>query len=428
MLFKNISLLDENFELQKDVCVRVDGQYITEIARDILPAENEEVISGKSKLLMSGFYNVHMHIPMALMRGYGENLPLDRWLNEKIFPFEDKLNPKYVYNASVLAIAEMIKYGTVSASDMYFFSDEIAKAVAETGFQANISRCIACFDDCDLDLLESFAQTKRLFEDYDGYDNNRIITDTSLHAEYTCSRRIVEQVSQYTNKVGARMQIHLSETQKEQSECLKRHGMTPAEFFDSCGAFESPVTAAHCVWVTDSDIALMAEKGVTAAHCPVSNLKLASGVAPIQKLMKNGVNVALGTDGVASNNNADMLEELKLAAMLHKGVMRDSMLVSAKQALIMATINGAKAQGRSGCGAVKEGNCANLIMMDLNAANMQPVYDAASNVVFSADPGNIVMTMVRGRILYLNGEYKTIDIEKAIYEVNKCKDEILGSM
>lgn len=427
MLFKNISLLDENFQLVENTDLLTEGAFIKKIGRDI-HCPGEEVKDGKNKLLMSGFYNTHMHIPMSLMRGYGENLPLDRWLNDKIFPFEDRLCDDYAYSASVLQIAEMIKYGTVSVSDMYFFCGAIAKACAESGIYANLSRCVTCFDDSDLKNLASFNEEKSLREEYDGFDNGRILIDTSLHAEYTCSEKIVRQMSEYSEGIGSRMQIHLSETQKEQEECIKRHGKTPAEFFADCGAFDVPVTAAHCVWVTDSDIKLLAAKNVSVAHCPVSNLKLGSGIAPVKKMLDGGVNVALGTDGVASNNNADISEELKLAAILHKGAALDPTAVSAAQALKLATVNGAAAQGRADCGVIKEGDRANLIMLDLNAPNLNPIHSAVNNIVYSLTPDNIRMTMAGGRILYENGEYKTIDIEKAVYEVNACKNKILASL
>lgn len=427
MIFKNIDVLDENYNIIKGTDVLVKDDKIIRIAPNI-EADGEEVYNGKNKLIMSGLYNAHMHIPMSLMRGYGENLPLDRWLNEKIFPFEDKLNTEYCYNATFLQIAEMLRSGTVCASDMYFFSDAIAKATKESGFQMNIARCMTCFDDSGIDDLQSFAELKQLYNDYHNSSDGRIIVDTSIHAEYTSTKKVVSELAKYAKQIGANMQIHLSETQKEHKECIERHNMTPAEFFCECGAFDVPTTAAHCVWVTDNDIKLMAEKNVTVAHCPVSNLKLASGVAPIGKFLNSGVNVALGTDSVASNNNANLFEEVKLAAILHKGVNYNPTLVSCEQAIKMATVNGAKAQGRDNCGLIKEGYKANLIVIDLDKPNMQPDHNQLNNIVYSLGTDNICMTMVDGKILYKDGEYKTIDVEKAIFEVNKGKNEILASM
>lgn len=428
MVFKNISIVNENFDIENNVNVYVSNGIIEKIEPyDSAVTLEGDIICGKNKLLMSGFYNTHTHLPMTLMRGYGENLPLDRWLNEKIFPFEYHLNSEHTYNASLLGIAELLKYGTVSISDMYFYSDSIAKAVIESGIKANISRSVVCFDESSAYDLDNFKEQIKLFEDYNNYDNGRIKIETSLHAEYTCTLKAAREVSEYSSEHNLGMQIHVSETLKEHNECLNRHGMTPTEFFYKASAFSSHVTAAHCVYLSDNDIKIFKESGASIAHCPVSNLKLGSGVAPIGKYIENGINVTLGTDSVASNNNTNILEEIKLAAVLHKGINKNPVMINEKQALKMATVNAALAQNRNG-GVIKQGMPADIIMINTDAPNMQPCHNLLTNIVYSMTPSEIEMTMVNGKILYHNNEYKTIDIDKAIFYANKSKNTIIGKI
>ena len=368
-------------------------------------------------LLIPAFYNAHCHAAMTLFRGYGEDLPLDRWLNEKIFPAEERLTYSSVYAASKLAIAEMLKRGIASFSDMYMFVDATAEAVLETGIKANLSRSLVSFDpDIDMTKDARLHEAITLANNYHGAGDGRLKIDFSLHAEYTNVPRACEYVGKYAKDHGYLMQIHLSETEKEHNECIKRHGKTPTRFFYDLGVFDTPTVAAHCVWLTDEDIAMLAEKGVTAVHNPVSNLKLGSGVMPLRKLLDAGVNVALGTDGVASNNRLDVLREMQTAAILHKGISRDPAITVASQMLPLATRNGALSQGRKDCGILEVGNRADLILLDRNALHNMPSYDDHAMLAYSADSSDVTMTMVDGRILYRNGEYTSIDEERLRYE------------
>ena len=369
---------------------------------------------------MPAFYNAHCHAAMTLFRGYGEDLPLRRWLDEKILPAEEKLNFRRVYYGSKLAIAEMIRNGVVSFSDMYFFQEATAEAVLEAGVKANIARSIVSFDpNITKEADPRFAESVKLVEQYHGAGDGRLKVDMSLHAEYSNVDACCRYVAEYAKEQGLRMQLHLSETQAEHEACIERHGMTPAAYFASLGVLDVPTTAAHCVYVTDEDIAIMKEKGVYAVHNPVSNLKLGSGVMRLRDMLDAGVTVTLGTDGVASNNRLSVLRELQTAAILHKGVNRDPENIRAAQLPALATRNGALSQGREDCGMIAVGARADLILMDLNAINNIPCYDLATTLAYSASTSNVLLTMCDGRILWENGEYTSIDIECLRFEARQ---------
>jgi len=300
------------------------------------------------------------------------------------------------------------------------FEDAIAEAVLECGIKANLSRSLVSFDpEIDLSRDHRFAEVRELTDRYHMADDGRIRVDASLHAEYTNVPKACRALAEYAREKGLGMQLHLSETEKEHRDCIARHGKTPTQFFLDTGVLELPTTAAHGVWVSDEDIAILAEKKVTVAHNPVSNLKLGSGVMPLCKLLEAGVNVSLGTDGVASNNRLDILRELQTAAILHKGVTRDPTVAKARELWPLATKNGAMAQGRGDCGTIAVGNRADLVLIDRNSIHNLPCYDDYAMLAYSADRSDVLFTMVDGRILYRNGAYNLIDEELLRYEARE---------
>ncbi|NLK39573.1 MAG: amidohydrolase [Clostridiales bacterium] len=400
--------------------VTVTDKTVTEISERRPQGQFDRQIEGRGKLLAAGLYNAHCHSPMTLFRGYGEDLPLDRWLSERIFPAEELLTDESVRAGSMLAIAEMLKNGIVSFTDMYSLCEATAYCVIESGIKANIGRAILSFNpDVDMSVDARMRELIALADAYHGAADGRVRIDMAIHAEYTNNAKSVAYVAEYAAKGGYGIQLHLSETEKEHNECIARHNMTPARFFHSLGVFDSPVSAAHCVWVSDEDIALMAECGVTAVHNPSSNLKLGSGVMPLRKMLDSGVNVALGTDGAASNNTLDIFKEMHLAAILHKGISRQPGITKAPEIWRLATENGAISQQRPDSGTLRVGGIADLILIDLEALNNLPSYDFYSTLVYSAGASDVVLTMVDGRILYEKGEFKTIDIEKVKYNFGK---------
>ena len=424
ILFKNVRLLPEAIPegTHKDglFSVVVTDDTITYVGSTAPEEAYDRTVDGNENLLMPAFYNAHCHSAMTLFRGYGEDLPLRRWLDEKILPAEEKLNFRRVHYGSRLAIAEMIKNGVVAFNDMYMFQDATAEAVLEAGVKANLSRSIVSFDpDIKPEEDARFAESKRLYEQYHDAGNGRLKVDMSLHAEYSNVDACCRYVAEYAAEQGLRMQLHLSETEREHLECIERHGVTPAAYFAGLGVLDVPTTAAHCVWVTDEDIAILKEKNVSVAHSPVSNLKLGSGIMPLRKMLDAGINVALGTDGVASNNALSVLRELQLTAILQKGIHRDPENIRAEMLPALATKNGALAMGREDCGAVAVGCKADLIMIDLNAINNIPCYDLATMLAYSADTSNVLLTMCDGRILWENGEYTSIDTECLRFEARQ---------
>ncbi len=420
ILFKNVKLLEEYSYGDTTVNVLTDGNFIKYVGKDLPDNKADRVIEGNGNLLMPGFYNTHCHSAMTLFRGYGDDLPLQRWLNEKIFPAEDRLNEERVYTGSMIAIAEMIRNGVVSFSDMYFFLDETARAVEETGIKANLSRSIVSFDkDADFSKDQRVLESIDVFNKWHGKADGRIKIDMSLHAEYSNVEGCFRYVAELTKKMGTGFQIHVSETLSEHNEGIERRGMTPMRFLESCGVLEVPVTAAHCVFVDDDDIQLMARKGVSVAHNPVSNLKLGSGIMPYKKMKEAGVNITLGTDGVASNNRLSILRELQFATLVHKGAQRDPAVTLASDMIRCATKNGAVAQGRQDSGEIKVGSRADLILIDMNAINNIPAYSLDSAVCYSANDDNIIMTVCDGNILYDNGTYTTIDEELLKYNAKR---------
>ncbi len=421
-LFKNASLLPE-YGYAGAVYLVVDGKTITYVGTERPAGDWTREIDCHGMLLMPAFYNAHCHCAMTLFRGYGEDLPLQRWLNEKIFPAEERLSDESVYWASKLAIAEMIKNGIVSFTDMYFFIDATARAVLETGVKANLSRCIVSFDpDIDMAADNRMNEAKALVPEYHMAGDGRLRIDMSLHAEYTNVEKACRYVADYTAANKLRMHIHLSETEQEVKDCFGRHGVSPVQFFENTGVLDCPTTAAHCVWVNEDDMDILREKNVFVAHNPVSNLKLGSGVMPMPRMLEKGLRVCIGTDGVASNNRLDVLRDMQTAAILHKGVQRQPDCTHAADMIALATRNGALSQGRDDCGLIGVGCAADLILVDTNAPHNRPSFDPYASLCYSVDASDIRMTMADGVILYENGEYTTIDMERVMANAERVFD------
>lgn len=426
MLFEKIAVLQADGTLLKDRYVGVRDNTIVWLSDKPPVEEMGERVDGTHRLLIPGLYNAHTHVAMTLMRGYGEELPLQSWLFDRIFPFEDKLFPEAVYWGSLLGMAEMLATGTVSFTDMYYFCDQTANAAAECGIKANIGRGISCFDPskrfCD---LPAYAELKELIPTYHGAADGRIRIDVAPHAEYTTRPDILSDAAEMAAAYGVRMQVHVSETRSEHLECIGRHGVTPTGLLEKTGVLAQPLTIAHGVWLSDDDMDLLASRGVTLAHCAKSNLKLGSGIAQTVKCLDKGVAVAIGTDSAASNNALDMLDEMKVAGLLAKGVACDPAAFSAARVLRCGTRVGALSQGREDGGDILVGNRADIVMLDLDDIGFCPTHAPLSNLLYAVGSGAVRMTMVDGRVLYRDGEFTTIDIERVRYETQRCTDAIL---
>ncbi|MBQ8768004.1 MAG: amidohydrolase family protein [Clostridia bacterium] len=328
----------------------------------------------------------------------------------------------------MLSIAEMLSCGTTSFTDMYFLGDGVMKAVIDSKAKTNFGRSIVSFVDEDITANDRFQEGIYLAEKYHNTQNGKIKIDMSLHAEYTNRLSIIEQFGEFTSGKDYINHIHLSETKAEHESCKAKYGKTPAKLFYDAKVFNSPTILAHCVWVEDEDMDIFAENGVTVAHCPASNLKLGSGVCNTYKMLNKGVNIGIGTDSAASNNGLDIMREMYLAALLPKGVNNQADIITPQDVYKMATVNGYKAQGRNDCGVIKVGNKADLIVIDMTTPNMYPDFDILNNIVYSANKSNVVLTMVDGEILYKNGEFTTIDVEKMGYEVSRLVREVVNEV
>ncbi len=409
ILVKNVHMLDNSV-----VNIGISENRILFIQKEIpsnFPVSN--IIDGTNKLAAPGFVNTHTHAAMTLFRSYADDMNLMDWLQNKIWPAEAKLVAEDVYWGTMLSIAEMLRSGTTAFADMYFFMDEVAKAVEETSIRGVLARGLTGDDNND---GKSLLEAKNFYKQWHKQADGRITVMFGPHAPYTCSRKFLEKVIDAAGEVGANMHIHLSETKGEVAECLEKHGKTPIAYMDSIGLFTRPTLAAHCTFATDEEIAIMQEKKVNVAHNPQSNLKLASGVAPVPQMLKAGVVVGLGTDGASSNNNLDLFEEMRLAAMLHKGVTNDPLVVNAREALEMATVNGAKAVWLENTGNLSVGAKADIVLYNMDKPHWYPRFDLCQMLVYSAQSADVDTVIVDGKVLLNAGNLLTIDEEKVKYE------------
>lgn len=413
-------LMDEAGTVLPNAYVVVEGTKIRSVSTQRPWGSFEEQIDGRGNVLMPGFVNAHSHVPMTAMRGYGDGNNLQDWLHNYIFPVEARWDDRAIRACTDLGLAEMIASGVTCVADMYMHTGTIAEQILEAGISANLSCGGVYFgapEDFSPETCGDCRNQAALTEEWHGAGAGQILVDASVHGEYTSNPPLWRWMAEYAAEHRLGMHVHVSETQSEHQASLERWGKTPIQALDGCGVWDCGRSlAAHCVYTTEEDWALMAEKGISCVHNPWSNLKLGSGVAPIPAMMRAGVNVALGTDGMSSHNSADLFSDIKLAAVLHNGVERDPMAVSAWAALEIATVNGARALGRD-TGVIAPGKTADLILVDLSAPNLIPCHDPVEDLVFSAHGSNVEMNMARGQVIYEKGSFLTLDLERVRWEV-----------
>lgn len=412
-------LMDEENTLLDPAYVVVEGERIAAVSSTRPQGPFAQEIDCGGNVLMPGLVNAHTHIPMTLMRGYAGGCDLHTWLNDWIFPAEAKLDDRAVRAGADLALAELIAGGVTTIADMYMHTPAIAQAVLAAGISANLSCGGVYFGapgDFGPDTCKDCENQRILTEEFHGAGNGQILVDASIHGEYTSNVPLWQWMADYAQRKGLGMHVHVSETQSEHEGSLTRWGLTPFRILDRYGVWDTRAIAAHCVWTTEDDWAGMAEKGVACVHNPVSNLKLGSGVAWVPAMKAAGVPIALGTDGVSSNNNQDMFEEMKFAAVLHNGVTRDPLALLPQDVLAMATREGAKALGRQ-TGRIAPGYVADLILVDFTRPHLTPCHSVMDNLVYAAHGSDVVMNMARGKIIYKDGTFLTLDLEKIQAEV-----------
>ena len=414
-LIKNAMVLFSDGTV-KESDIAVAGDIIQEVGVISQEFHADTVIDAKNKLALPGFINAHTHASMTLLRNYADDMNLMDWLTKEIWPIEAKMQEDDIYWGAMLAAVEMIKSGTTAFVDMYGPNmEKVADAVDVSGMRAVLSRGIIGVADGDKKLEENIS----LYHDYHNACDGRITVMFGPHALYTCSPDFLKKVAKEAEKVGAEIHIHMSETMGEVENCLKDYGKRPFAHVESTGLFELGTLAAHCVWLDDEDIEIIKRHDVRIAHNPGSNMKLASGVAPVQRLLDEGVCVALGTDGASSNNNLDMLQEIQLAALLGKVHTLDPLNVSAWSAVQMGTMNGAKAVGISDIGRIEAGCKADIILMSMQGADWYPRHNLIAHLAYGANSSAVDTVMVNGKLLMEKRRLLTLDEERICYEAER---------
>lgn len=409
--------------LCKDCSVFIEGDSITGINSRPEGFMTDKTLDGRGKLLIPGFINSHTHSYMTVFRNYADDLSFHDWLFGKILPLEDKLSDVDCYWSTLLGIMEMLSTGTTCFLDMYIFPETVTKAVRKSGMRAVVSRGLTGGADDpeggDRRIREAFSDIKK----YSG--NDRISFMLAPHAPYTCDEGYQREVAAAAQKLGVGIHTHLSESKRENDQIWEKYGCTPTELMDRTGLLTKRTVAAHCVHLTDGDIDILKKRGVSVATNPVSNLKLANGIAPVPKLLSADVNISIGTDGSASNNSLNMTREMGYAALLHKGVTGDPEMMGAETVFKMATKNGASALGLGEItGEITVGKRADLAIIDLNKPNMQPQNNPLAALVYSSSGSETETVIVNGEILYDKGEFLTIDADRVIFEVEKVCGKI----
>lgn len=385
-----------------------------------------ELIEEPHGLIMPGLINTHTHAPMSLFRGLADDLPLMTWLQDHIFPIEAKLTPEMVFHSTLLSLAEMIKSGTTSFCDMYLFADEVTKATEQSGMRGWIGEVLYDFPSPNYgDLENGFLYVEKMFEEYQGHPLITITVDP--HAVYTCSPELLQRTGKLAEQKNSLWVIHLSENNMEVQGCLDQYGRSPVMHLEHLGLLNERVLAAHCVKIDDAEIKLMAERRINVAHCQESNMKLASGTSPVVNMLDKGINVSIGTDGPASNNDIDLFSEMNTVAKIHKGMLLDPTVMSAEQTLKCATIGGAAAlQADKLIGTLAPGKKADLIVLDLDQPHMTPLYNVVSHLVYVASGADVMHSIINGRVVMKNRTLLTMDEKAILGKMNQLAGEISG--
>lgn len=425
MVIKNVNVLVGDGNIINNASIVIKGNKIEKIVPSDCAVADDNVIYGNGMLAMPGLVNTHTHAAMTFLRNYANDMNLQDWLFTKIFPAEDKLTAQMAYWCVKLADIEMIKAGVTCYSDNYFFMDDAARAVEETGIRAVLSRSVSGISDPEGKKLKESCD---FFKQYNNTADGRITSTLGAHAIYTSDTDYIRKVVECADKLGSGLQIHLAETVKEVEDCIAQNGVTPTEYLDKIGYFdvEGVKIAAHCVHMTDNDLDIIKEKGVSVAANIGSNLKLASGIPDIPKMMAKGINVSLGTDGASSNNNLSIFNEMRLAGLLYKGLSMDPLMMNADEVIRLATANGARAVGTGCLGEIKEGNIADIILVDTTSPSIAPVGEPAAAVVYSACGGDVDTVIINGKTVMAHRAVLTCDEEEAVDNVNQIARQILG--
>lgn len=424
ILFSGVTIvtMDEAMRVLFSAYLGVTGTKISYLGKEAPKEAPERVIDGTGMVLMPGLINCHTHLAMSLLRGAAEDCGPGQWLEEYIFPRTDRMDARAARAGVNLSLAECIRFGITSVSDLYAFPEVTAQAVADAGLKANIALPLTLFsgetEEFDFEKDPACGQFRRLAETWNGYDHGRIRIDAGLDSEYTGNYRLWEPLADYAREKGLGLQLHLGQTKQELEDCLERTGLTQSQLLDCHRIFDVPVSAAGCTHLEPEDRSLLGRRKASAVWCPVSDARFAQGVAPVQEMVKAGMNVALGTDSAPGNGSLDLFREMKTAALFAKQATESPGALPPQAVLMMATVCGARAQGRQAeCGMLKVGMDADLILVDFTAAHLMPCHNVYASLVYSAGGSDVALTMVRGKILYAAGTFHTIDLDETVREM-----------
>ena len=414
--------MNEKMEVLFGAFIGIEDGKIAYIGKTAPKDAPQTIIDGTGMVAIPGLINCHTHLAATALRSYLDDVTGGEALDQQLQK-EDKMDSRSALAAAKLAIAECLRFGVTSVSDLYYYPEATAQAVADTGIKANIALSAYRFvdenEEFDFDTDEQCQELRRVAEKWNGYDDGRIRVDAGIYAEYTSNRRLWEGLLGYAAEQGLGFQLHLSQTQEEVDSCLDRTGLTPAELLDCHRLFSLPTTAAGCGCLTDEDKALLGKRKISAVALPMA-AKAGEKSLDILPCVKAGMNVALGTDGAIESGNLDMFEVMRYAAMSARLSAGNAAALPAPAALMMATVCGARAQGRADrCGMLKEGFDADIALVDYSAPHLMPCHNVLSSLVFSAKGGDVAMTMVRGKILYQNGQFPTIDLTQTVRELTE---------
>ena len=410
----------------KKCSLLIEDDKITDLSKEFISRDADIVIDGEGKVLIPGLINTHTHLPMTLMRGLADDLILDNWLNNHIWPTEANLDGEHCYAGAKLACAEMIKSGTTTFNDMYFFMDHVAKAVDESGMRGNISHGMLDMGDEDKRKAE-YKETLRIIDKCHETANGRIKVSLGPHAPYTCSTELLKWVRKKADQKNLRVHIHVSETEFEVKKIIDNYEARPFEYLDKIGFLNDDVLAAHAVWLSDTEMEIIKEKRVKISHNPVSNMKLASGISPVAKMMDKAINLSLGTDGAASNNNLDMLEEMKIAALQQKVNTYNPTVLKAAEIFKMSTIGGAVSLGlEDEIGSLELGKKADMALVNMKAPHLTPYRHPISHLVYSANGGDVDTVICNGQILMQERELLIMDEMDVLEQAEEAAKDLLS--
>ena len=420
MLIKNalIVAMDNDRRVIKNGNIYIEENKIIEIGTT--KNNDSETIDAKGMVALPGFINTHCHSPMTLLRGYADDLPLMKWLTEYIWPMEKQLKPNDCYIGSKLACLEMIKSGITTFADMYFYMENIVQAVDESGIRGVLSPVI---NDIKPEKLWGISATKKFFENVKQSD--RIIKWAGPHSPYACSEETLLKAKEIADKHKTCLHIHVSETKEEVEQSKKEKGLTPVEWLDSINFLDEHVLIAHAVWLSDREIDILSKNNVKISHCTVSNMKLASGVSPIHKMLEKNLIISLGSDGPCSNNRLDMVQEMKFCSLSQKVNINNPTVIPAVQALEMATVNGAMALGLNDVGSIEVGKKADIILLDFKKPHLTPMYNIYSHIVYASQCSDVDTVICNGKLIMKNRKVLTIDEQEILEEMEKREEDLI---